>query len=168
LTSASDLPPVAEKTLPVEILLVEDSPHDVKLAMRAFRRHNLQNVVQVVRDGAAAIDALMRDVEHSTALPKLVLLDLKLPKVDGIEVLRRIRAHPLLHPLPVVLLTTSRESRDIEQAYELGCNSYIVKPLDFTQFTDAVQSLGLYWLVLNTPPAVSIGEDGSDAPDSGT
>jgi two-component system, response regulator len=168
LTSASELPPVAQNTQQVEILLVEDNPHDVKLAMRAFTRHKLQNTVQVVRDGAAAIDALMANVEHSTALPKLVLLDLKLPKVDGIEVLRRIRAHPVLHPIPVVLLTTSRESRDIEQGYELGCNSYIVKPLDFKEFTEAIQTLGLYWLVLNTPPQVSNGEDGSDAKYSGT
>lgn len=147
--------PTAAAVRSFEILLVEDSPQDVKLAMRAFSRHNLQNVVQVVRDGAEALETLVGDVKRSEALPRLVLLDLKLPKVDGIEVLRRIRAHPQLHQLPVVLLTTSRQSRDIDQAYELGCNSYIVKPLDFTQFSDAVKTLGLYWLVVNTPPTVS-------------
>ena len=109
---------------PFDILLVEDSPKDIKLAMRAFSRHNLQNAVQVVRDGASAIDVLMGDAERSTSTAKLVLLDLKLPKIDGLEVLRRIRAHPVLHSLPVVLLTTSRDSHDIEQGYELGCNTY--------------------------------------------
>jgi len=153
---ASPYPPSAATGIhPVEILLVEDSPKDIKLAMRAFSRHNLQNAVQVARDGAEALEALMRDVDRSEVLPRLVLLDLKLPKVDGIEVLRRIRAHPKLHQIPVVLLTTSRQSGDIDQAYELGCNSYIVKPLDFKQFSDAIQTLGLYWLVVNTPPAVS-------------
>jgi two-component system response regulator len=165
MTGALELPTASPEPQPVQILLVEDNPVDVKLAMRAFRMHNLQNVVQVVRDGAAAIEMLMGDARGSTAIPKLVILDLKLPKVDGIEVLRRIRAHPTLYQLPVVLLTTSRESRDIGQAYELGCNSYIVKPLDFKQFTEAIQTLGLYWLVLNTPPATRSIEVGSDAND---
>jgi two-component system, response regulator len=161
-TVAAVIPtPAAAQIRPVEILLVEDSPKDIKLAMRAFSRHNLQNVVQVARDGAEALETLLGDVDRSEALPKLVLLDLKLPKVDGIEVLRRIRAHDQLHQIPVVLLTTSRQSRDIDQAYELGCNSYIVKPLDFRQFSDAIQTLGLYWLVVNTPPATSTGSQGS-------
>jgi len=168
MTTHPDMPPVAPNAQPVEILLVEDSPDDVKLAMRAFRMNNLQNSVQVVRDGAEAIEVLMGDAARPTGLLKLVLLDLKLPKVDGIEVLRRIRAHPVLHRLPVVLLTTSRESRDIQQGYELGCNSYIVKPLDFNQFMEAMRTLGLYWLVLNTPAPMNTDEAGADAANSET
>lgn len=137
-----------------KILLVEDNPSDVELALHAFKKHNLANDVQVARDGEEAIgfldspagDAFHRDV------PRLVLLDLKLPKVSGIEVLRWIKSHKTLRKMPVVVLTSSHEDQDIAECYELGVNSYIVKPVDFVQFTDAVGQLGCYWLLLNHPP----------------
>jgi two-component system, response regulator len=140
----------------VEILLVEDNPNDVKLALRAFKLHNLANHVQVVRDGAEALEFVFctdrhagRDIEKG---PKVILLDLKLPLVDGIEVLRRIKADPRTHSLPVVVMTTSKEEPDIQECYRLGVNSYIVKPVDFDQFTEAVRQLGCYWLLLNQLP----------------
>jgi len=141
---------------PVEILLVEDNPSDAELALYALKQHNLANNIQVVSDGAAALDFIFcagdyagRRMEDS---PKVVLLDLKLPKVDGLEVLRRIKADPRTRALPVVALTSSREERDIVESYRLGVNSYIVKPVDFEQFTEAVRQLGLYWVLLNEPP----------------
>ena len=141
---------------PVEILLVEDNPHDVELALRAFQKSKLANRVHVVRDGEEALEFLFRTgayAERLNAAPKVVLLDLKLPKVDGLEVLRRLRADPETATVPVVVLTTSREERDIVESYRLGVNSYIVKPVDFSQFTEVVQHLGMYWLVLNQPPS---------------
>ena len=141
----------------VEILLVEDNPNDVELTLHAFDRHNLTNRIRVVRDGQEALDYLDAvDGEHDDApnpRPKVVLLDLKLPKVDGLDVLRAIRSDERLRTLPVVILTSSREERDIVESYNLGVNSYIVKPVDFEQFVRAVADLGLYWLVLNQLPA---------------
>lgn len=134
----------------VEILLVEDSPADVELAMRALKKHNLANRLHVARDGAEAIEFLFGP--NAGQVPKMVLLDLKLPKVDGLEVLRRIKSDPATRRIPVVVMTSSREERDIVESYELGVNSYIVKPVDFDQFVRAVAELGLYWLVLNQSP----------------
>jgi two-component system, response regulator len=142
----------------VEILLVEDNPDDVDLTLHAFRKHKLANQVQVARDGAEALEFLFgtgawadRRAEDG---PRLVLLDLKLPRVDGIEVLRRLKADPRTGMIPVVVLTTSREERDVVESYRLGVNSYVVKPVDFEQFTEAVRQLGLYWMLLNQPPGL--------------
>ena len=134
----------------VEILLVEDSPADLELAIRALQKHNLANQLHIARDGEEALAYLFGpDVLHT---PKMVLLDLKLPKVDGLEVLRRIKSDPVTRRIPVVVMTSSREERDIVESYDLGVNSYIVKPVDFDQFMRAVADLGLYWLVLNQLP----------------
>lgn len=139
----------------VEILLVEDNPNDLELAMHAFQRHNFANRIEVARDGQEALDYLLGSNERTAgARPKVILLDLKLPKVDGLQVLREIRADPALRHLPVVILTSSREERDIVESYDLGVNSYIVKPVDFEKFVHTVQTLGLYWLLLNEPPPV--------------
>lgn len=137
----------------VEILLVEDNPNDLELAMHAFARHNLANTVKVVRDGQEALDYLLgSDGRPAAPLPKLILLDLKLPKVDGLEVLRRLRAEEQLRLVPIVALTSSRQERDVVESYSLGVNSYIVKPIDFDKFVDTVQTLGFYWLLLNESP----------------
>jgi CheY-like chemotaxis protein len=138
----------------VEILVVEDSPADLELAIRALKKHNLANQLHVARDGAEALDFLFGP-NCDTQRPKMVLLDLKLPKVDGLEVLRRLKSDPTTRRIPVVVMTSSREERDIVESYELGVNSYIVKPVDFEQFVRAVSELGLYWLVLNQPPTVA-------------
>lgn len=139
----------------VEILLVEDNPNDVELTLHALKRHNLANRVEVLRDGAEALDYIFCTGAYAAraieAPPKIVLLDLKLPKVDGLEVLRQIKADPRTRKIPVVVLTTSQEQRDIIESYDLGVNSYIVKPVDFDQFVEATRILGLYWLVLNEP-----------------
>jgi CheY-like chemotaxis protein len=144
------------KKNPIEILLVEDNPYDEELALHALGRHKLANHIEIVRDGAEALDFVFctgayahRHIEDA---PKLILLDLKLPKVDGLEVLKRIKADPRTRPIPVVVLTSSNQERDIVESYELGVNSYIVKPVDFEQFAQAVQQLGFYWLLLNQPP----------------
>ena len=136
------------------ILLVEDNPDDEALTLRAFKKNKISNQVVVARDGAEALDFLFG---HGNMLPALVLLDLKLPKVDGIEVLRRTRAEPRTHLLPVVVLTTSKEEQDLINSYQLGANSYIRKPVDFAQFTEAVRQLGLYWLLLNEPLPSPVG-----------
>lgn len=135
------------------ILLVEDNPDDEALTLRALRKNNIMNEVIVARDGAAALDYLFgtggyagRDTSER---PQLILLDLKLPKVDGLEVLARLRANERTALLPIVILTSSKEQQDLLNGYRLGANSYIVKPVDFHQFVEAVQQLGLYWLVLN-------------------
>ena len=140
----------------VEILLVEDNPHDVELTLRALKKHNLANKVHVVKDGAEALDYIFatgiyaeRNIHDH---PRVILLDLKLPKVDGMEILRRIRADERTKTIPVVVLTSSQEERDIVESYKLGVNSYIVKPVDFDKFLSTVQELGLYWLVLYKPP----------------
>jgi two-component system response regulator len=138
------------------ILLVEDNPDDEALTLRALKKNNILNPVVVVRDGAEALEYLFGAGVHAgrdpSAAPQVVLLDLKLPKIDGLEVLRRIRSDERTRRQPVVVLTTSNEERDILSSYELGANSYIRKPVDFEQFMEAVRQLGLYWLVLNMAP----------------
>ena len=141
----------------VEILLVEDNPSDVQLTLRALRKHNLANQVFVVKDGAQALDFIFaagkyaeRRIENG---PKVVLLDLKLPKVNGLEVLRQIKSDERTKIIPVVVLTSSQEERDIVESYKLGVNSYIVKPVDFRKFTHSISELGLYWLLLNQAPS---------------
>jgi CheY-like chemotaxis protein len=140
----------------VEILLVEDNPSDVELTLHAFEKHKVANRVHVVRDGQEALDYLFgTGAQPDRVQPKVVLLDLKLPKVDGLEVLREIRSNAALRTLPVVILTSSREERDVVESYSLGVNSYIVKPIEFDKFVETVQMLGLYWLLLNEPPAAA-------------
>ena len=138
------------------ILLVEDNPDDEALTLRALKRNNILNEVVVARDGAEALDYLFGQGLHSgrdtSRLPEVVLLDLKLPKIDGLGVLRRIRSEELTRRLAVVILTSSNEERDIISGYDLGANSYIRKPVDFNQFMEAVRQLGIYWLVLNVSP----------------
>lgn len=144
----------------LEILLVEDNPNDIKLAMHAFKTHHFANLVHVVRDGAEALEFIFctdrythRKIENG---PKMILLDLKLPFVDGIEVLRRTKADPRTRTIPIVVMTSSKEDRDIVEAYKLGVNSYIVKPVDFERFTEAVRQLGYYWLLLNQSAVTSV------------
>jgi two-component system response regulator len=140
----------------VEIVLVEDNPSDVELTLHAFEKKRLANLIHVVRDGAEALDFLFGQGQYAGRnalnVPKLILLDLKLPKVSGIDVLRRIRKDPRTQLVPVVALTSSREEKDIEECYRLGVNSYIVKPVEFDKFTEAVERLGYYWLLMNQPP----------------
>jgi two-component system, response regulator len=133
-----------------EILLVEDNIDDAGLTIRALRKHHLANKVLHLRDGEEALNYLFS--ENFTRLPRLILLDLKMPKVDGIEVLRKIKANEQLKIIPVAVLTSSREESDIVASYRLGVNAYIVKPVDFEKFSKAVSDLGLFWLVLNQPP----------------
>ena len=140
----------------VEILLVEDNPNDVELTLHAFKKNNIVNRIEIVRDGAEALDYLFatgmyadRDINSH---PRVILLDLKLPKIDGKEVLRRIKADPRTQTIPVVVVTSSREESDVVESYHLGVNSYIRKPVDFEQFTEAVRTIGMYWLLLNEPP----------------
>lgn len=136
-----------------EILLVEDNPDDITLTLRAFLQANLANSVHVARDGVEALEYLYGTATNSgekiPVCPKLILLDLKLPRLDGHEVLRRIKGDPRTCAIPVVMLTSSREQRDVEMNYQSGVNSYIVKPVDFEQFTDAIRDIGKYWLVIN-------------------
>jgi two-component system response regulator len=140
----------------VEILLVEDNPNDLKLALHAFKKQNLANYVRVARDGAEALEFIFctgRYADrHIEERPLVVLLDLKLPLVDGVEVLRQIKADSRTQTIPVVVLTSSQEDRDRVDTYRLGVNSYIQKPVDFDQFTEAVRQLGFYWILLNKPP----------------
>jgi two-component system response regulator len=135
------------------ILLVEDNQQDELLTLRALKKNNIQNEVVVARDGAEALDYLFATGAYAgrdtSIQPQVVLLDLKLPKVDGLEVLRQLRQDPRTKRLPVVILTTSKEDADVITGYDLGANSYVRKPVDFTQFSDAVKNLGLYWLLLN-------------------
>ena len=140
----------------VEILLVEDNPNDEMLALHAFRKHNLANQVHVVRDGAEALEFLFCTGAYAQRIsenPRVILLDKKLPLVDGMEVLRQIRADPRTRLIPVVMLTSSAEERDIIESYKLGVNSYIVKPMDFEQFSETARQLGCYWLLLNKQSA---------------
>ena len=138
------------------ILLVEDNPNDEALTLRALRKSKIRNEVVLVHDGAEALDFLFARGAHAgrdpNALPAVVLLDLKLPKIDGLEVLRRIRAEERTRLLPVVILTSSNEERDLLEGYASGCNSYMRKPVNFNEFAEAVRQLGLYWLVLNVGP----------------
>jgi len=139
------------------ILLVEDSANDVELTTSTLAQH-VVNPVDVARDGAEALDYLFRRgvfAGRTTGPPALVMLDLKMPKVDGLEVLRTIKADPTLKQLPVVVLTSSREQRDVVQSYALGVNAYVVKPVEFEQFADSLRQLGLFWLLLNEPPPVA-------------
>lgn len=140
----------------LEVLLVEDNPHDLELALRALKKNHLVNHIQVARDGVEALEFLFgtgqfegRDVNDH---PRVVFLDLKLPRVDGLEVLRRLRADERTRMIPVVVLTSSAEEKDRIESYHLGVNSYVVKPVDFENFASAVQQLGFYWLLLNRPP----------------
>ena len=140
----------------IEILLVEDNPNDVELTLRALKKHNITNKVHVVKDGAEALEYVFatgayasRDINHN---PRVILLDLKLPKVDGLEVLRQIKLNERTKMIPIVVLTSSKEERDLVESYRLGANSYIAKPVDFESFVKAVADLGLYWLLLNQPP----------------
>ena len=142
------------------LLLVEDNPDDEALTVRALKKHNLANEIVVARDGQEALDYLFGEGSHSgrdtSALPQVILLDLKLPKVDGLEVLERLSAEPATRHVPVVVLTSSNEEQDMIRSYDLGANSYVRKPVDFEQFLEAARQLGLYWLVLNE---VSYGRD---------
>jgi CheY-like chemotaxis protein len=140
----------------LDILLVEDNQDDLDLALHALRRENLANKIQIVRDGEEALDFLFcrgkfagRSIDRP---PKLVLLDLKLPKVDGMEVLKQVKADSRLKSIPVVIMTSSKEERDLVASYNLGANSYIQKPVDFEKFRSTVKTIGLYWLVINQPP----------------
>jgi len=144
----------------VEILLVEDNPADVELTLRALRQNRIANRIEVARDGAEALEFLFGAPGSAPALddlPRVVLLDLKLPKVDGLEVLRAIKSNERTRALPVVVLTASAEERDLVRSYDLGANSYIQKPVDFSQFQETVRQLGLYWLVVNELPRTSRG-----------
>ncbi len=146
------------------ILLVEDNPADEELTLFAIREHNIANEVVVMRDGEEALDYLFATGTHAGrnlgVMPALVLLDLKMPKVDGLEVLRRLRSNEHTRRLPVVVLTSSSEQQDVVESYNLGANSYVRKPVDFVQFVEATKQLGLYWLVLNeAPPPVDVQTD---------
>jgi two-component system response regulator len=140
----------------VEILIVEDTPGDLELALRALKRANLTNNIQVARDGEEALHFIFGEGVHAGRQledgPRVILLDLKLPKVDGLEVLKRIKSDPRTQGIPVVVLTSSKEQSDVVESYKLGVNSYIVKPVNFDRFAAAVQQLGMYWLLLNQPP----------------
>ncbi|WP_276366338.1 response regulator [Chryseolinea sp. H1M3-3] len=136
--------------LAVEVLLVEDNPDDAELTIRVLKKHNLANNLVHVHDGEEALDFLFG--QESNNLPKLILLDLKMPKVDGIEVLRKIKKDDQKKIIPVVVLTSSKEERDVIESYQLGVNAYVVKPVEFEKFVDAVTQLGLFWLLLNEPP----------------
>jgi two-component system, response regulator len=140
----------------VEILLVEDNPNDVELTLRALKKNNLTNKVHVVKDGAEALEYIFATGAYASrdinCIPKVILLDLKLPKVDGLEVLRQIKSNERTKLIPVVVLTSSKEERDLIESYRLGANSYITKPVGFESFVKAVSELGLYWLLLNQPP----------------
>jgi two-component system response regulator len=139
-----------------EILLVEDNPNDVELTLRALRKQNLDGKVYVVRDGAEALDFIFAGGNYAArkmaSRPKVVFLDLKLPKIDGIEVLKRMKADDRTRNIPIVMLTSSQEERDVAESYKLGVNSYIVKPVDFSNFVHAVGELGVYWNMLNRVP----------------
>lgn len=142
----------------VEILIVEDSPQDLELIMRALRKANVTNRTHVARDGVEALEFIFCEGTHAGRaiddIPKVILLDLKLPRVDGLEVLKRIKSDPRTRSIPVAVLTSSKEQRDVVESYKFGVNSYIVKPVNFDGFMAAVQELGMYWLLLNQPPKV--------------
>ena len=143
-------------TSDVEILLVEDNASDAEMTTVALKRNNLSNKLLHVKDGAAALDFIFGEGEYTGRnienKPKVILLDLKMPKVDGIEVLREIKSSPTLRLIPVVMLTSSREEQDLVRSYELGVNAYVVKPVDFQQFMDSIRKLGVFWILVNEPP----------------
>ena len=134
-----------------DVLLVEDNPDDLELALHAFKLNQISDKIQVARDGAEALQLLFAAADTESHLPRVVLLDMKLPKVDGLEVLRRLRADPRTRRLPIVMLTASAQEHEIIESYELGVNSYIVKPVEYQRFSETVGQLGLYWLALNQP-----------------
>ena len=140
----------------IEILLVEDNPNDLELALRALKKAKISNRIQIARDGEEALDFIFCLGVHANRriedTPKVILLDLKLPKVDGLEVLRRVKGDPRTRSIPVVVMTSSKEQNDVVESYQLGGNSYIVKPVNFERFAEAVQQLGFYWLLLNQAP----------------
>ena len=140
----------------VEILLVEDNPHDIELTLHAFRKHNLTNRIHVVRDGAEALDYVFCSGAYASRKkddgPKVILLDLKLPKVDGLQVLKAVKGDPRTKTIPIVIMTSSKEERDMVESYNSGVNSYIQKPVDFEQFRNTVKTLGMYWMIVNQPP----------------
>lgn len=140
----------------IEVLLVEDNPHDLELAMRALRKHRLANSIHVVTDGEAALDFLFGRGQYkdrgAANLPRVIFLDLKLPKVDGIDVLRELKTNERTRKIPVVIVTSSAEERDRVRSYDLGANSYVVKPIDFDSFSKTMADLGFYWLAVNRPP----------------
>ena len=145
----------------IQILLVEDNPSDAELALHALRKHNLANKVDWVKDGEEALDYLFHRgaYAHKKGLPKVVLLDLRLPKLDGIDVLRALRNNPETRELPVVILTSSKEERDVVETYEMGVNSYVSKPVAFKEFAETVANLGLYWAIINrVPPEIAQNE----------
>ena len=152
-----------------EILLVDDNPEDVEITLRAFRKYHLANKIHVVGDGEEALEYLSRTGRYAErsvgSNTRLILLDLKLPKVDGIEVLKRCKSDPRTKNIPVVVLTSSKEERDLVDSYNLGVNSYVVKPVDFSQFTEAIRQVGLYWLLTNQLPSEMSGK-GEQAIDS--
>ncbi len=149
---------MTDSTHTKSILLVEDNPDDEALAIRALKRHHISNEIVVARDGVEALDYLFargKYIDRDTNIkPTVVLLDLKLPRVDGLEVLRQLRANDRTRLLPVVVLTTSSEEQDMLSSYSLGCNSYIRKPVDFVQFSEAIRQLGMYWLLINEAPPI--------------
>ena len=149
----------------VEILLVEDNPNDVELTLRALRKQNVSERVFVVKDGAEALDFLFAGGAYQhrkmESRPKVVLLDLKLPKVDGLEVLQQIKGDDKLRVIPVVVLTSSREERDMVASYRLGVNAYVVKPVDFHEFVNAIKELGVFWAIVNEPPPGSVRKPGA-------
>ena len=137
------------------ILLAEDNTNDVELTMSALQECRLANEVEVVGDGAEALDYIFRRgkyADRANGLPGVLLLDLKLPKVDGLEVLRQVKADPALRRMPIVMLTSSREERDLVRSYDLGVNAFVVKPVDFAQFVEAIRNLGIFWAIVNEPP----------------
>jgi two-component system, response regulator len=139
----------------IDILLVEDNPQDVELTMRTLNKHHVANQIFVVTDGEEALDFLYcrnQYAQRSRHLPRVVFLDIKLPKLNGLEVLKTIKSDEHMHHIPVVMLTSSVEDPDIKAAYELGANSYVVKPVDFKNFSETINNLGMYWLVVNQPP----------------
>lgn len=144
------------ETNAVEILLVEDNPQDLELMLRAMRKAKISNHIEVARDGAEALGFVFCEGPHAARriedAPRVILLDLKLPKVDGLEVLKRIKGDPRTKTIPIVVLTSSKEQRDVVESYHLGVNSYIVKPVNFERFAEAVRDLGFYWLLLNQSP----------------
>jgi CheY-like chemotaxis protein len=143
-----------------EILLVEDNPTDLELALRVFRKHKFANRIEVARDGVEALDFLFGEGAHasrgSIRIPKVILLDLKLPKLGGLEVLRRIKSDLRTRTIPIVVLTSCQEEKDLVESYHLGVNSYIVKPVDFDQFSECLRQIGIYWLLSNAPLKINV------------